>query len=99
MESIKINNSNGYFWKSDKDAPDVFVNEDVNVDFNDIENPFIVEGMLANNEVSYSIKYVDGKYRIKKFVFSEMSKIFDEKIYLSNRIDGKRLVLDRKSVV
>ena len=59
----------GYLWYSDQKTPEVFEQKawdesmlDENV------NPFVIEGQLYDSEnlVSYSIKYVDGKYIIKK---------------------------------
>lgn len=60
----------GYLWYSDQKTPEVFEQKawdesmlDENV------NPFVIEGQLYDSEnlVSYSIKYVDGKYIIKKY--------------------------------
>jgi CRISPR type III-associated protein (TIGR04423 family) len=60
----------GYLWYSDQKTPEVFEQKawdesmlDENV------NPFVIEGQLYDSEnlVSYSVKYVDGKYIIKKY--------------------------------
>lgn len=60
----------GYLWYSDQKTPEVFEQKawdesmlDENV------NPFVIEGQLydKDNLVSYSIKYVDGEYIIKKY--------------------------------
>lgn len=62
---IKKATYQGYIWKSDADAPEV-IDGDYGITIDDKENPFIIEGLLYNeNEaLSYHIKYVDGKYKV-----------------------------------
>lgn len=70
----------GYLWKSDRtgDRVDIFTGDIsmplLNLDEND--NPFIVEGCLydINNRISYIIKYVNGKYRVRKDILADLSR-------------------------
>lgn len=60
----------GYLWYSDQKTPEVFEQKEWNENMLDENvNPFVIEGQLydSDNLVSYSIKYVDGKYIIKKY--------------------------------
>ena len=60
----------GYLWYSDQKTPEVFEQKEWNESMLDENaNPFIIEGQLYDSEnlVSYSIKYVDGKYIIKEY--------------------------------
>lgn len=61
----------------------------------DDTNPFIIEGQLydENNGISYSIKYVDGKYLKKEYhvVSKEEGCEVTKKSYMSNRMNGRVL--------
>lgn len=97
MEIIKAGNYTGYLWYSDSNKPVIFVNgkainNDTQIDFSedyviqDGTNPFIIEGQLFDNNISYSIKFLDGRYMIKKFDLSKMEGEYDELVFLGNRI-------------
>lgn len=60
----------GYMWESDKIAPEIYHGkEEIGFSLTDGENPFIVEGQLYDkeNDLSISIRFVDGKYLITRF--------------------------------
>lgn len=97
MEIIKAGNYTGYLWYSDSNKPVIFVNgkainNDTQINFSedyviqDGTNPFIIEGQLFDNNISYSIKFLDGRYMIKKFDLSKMKGEYDELVFLGNRI-------------
>ena len=95
LNEIKPLSYEGYLWKSDKESPDVFVNEKVSLP-NEDENPFVVEGFLYNKEnaLSYSIKFVDGRYVVQEYTVTDEDKNNPDnqiKTYESNRMDGKKL--------
>lgn len=62
----------GYIWRSDANKPQI-VNGEFELDEPDVENPFIVEGMLydATRCLSISIKYVDGRYLVARHEVTE----------------------------
>jgi len=65
LERIPAGNYEGYLWYSDAEAPKVFPRDGAFTD--DLETatiPFVVEGWLYDreNDTSYAIRYVDGKY-------------------------------------
>lgn len=87
----------GYLWKSDKDKPEVYNNEPVRFP-DEGENTFIAEGFLYNEEkgLSYSIKFVDGKYIVQEFTVTDSDrKNNEEKTYESNRMEGRKLLFLR----
>lgn len=95
-----INKCQGYLWWSDQQKPEVFQNEKFERSFDENKNPFVVEGQLydVDNNMSYSIKYVDGKYLIQQFDVKNDVKDGnptnadnDIKTYLSNRMGGRWL--------
>lgn len=86
----------GYLWWSDKENPDVITGSISGKLPADGDNPFVVEGMLYNEKegISYSIKYVDGEYNVKKYtnVKKDIENNDNEvKEYLSNRMEGRWL--------
>ena len=96
MEPIKIENCEGYIWKSDQQKPEAIEGKPFNKTFDETQNPFIVEGLLYDKDelMSYSIKFIDGKYLIIKnkvekddFTCSDN----EEKCYLSNRLGNRWL--------
>lgn len=95
--SNKINNCHGYIWYSDKNTPEVIYNIDYELPgFENDSNPFIVEGQLygtvEGKKVSYSIKYIDGKYLVQKYDVSQLEKdkiICEPHSYLPNRMEDK----------
>lgn len=95
INEIKSLQFEGYLWMSDEEEPLVYENEIVTLP-KEGDNPFVVEGMLYNKAqgLSYSIKYVDGKYIIQEYVVSEADKKNPDnetKIYESNRMGGRQL--------
>ena len=96
METIQINKCEGYLWWSDQQKPKVYQDELIDICLDETENPFVVEGLLYDeeNKESYSVKYVDGLYLINKYKVDESDFINidnEEKSYLSNRMDGRWL--------
>ena len=109
MDNIRINNTmQGYLWMSDQDAPYVYdkgtISKDekecshapFDLDFSKAQNPFIVEGQLYDETqgISYSIKFVDGKYLVKIYQVdnADLHKTTVEvKEYLSNRMGDRWL--------
>lgn len=92
METIQINKCEGYLWWSDQQKPKVYQDELIDICLDETENPFVVEGLLYDeeNKESYSVKYVDGLYLINKYKVDESDFINidnEEKSYLSNRMD------------
>jgi CRISPR type III-associated protein (TIGR04423 family) len=84
----------GYIWMSDSNKPDILLNSALNKEKFELGNPFVIEGLLYDDEhkLSYNIRYVDGKYFIQCFhVTDEDLKKENCKEYISNRIDGKKL--------
>jgi CRISPR type III-associated protein (TIGR04423 family) len=96
---MKIEKSiyDGYIWYSDKSNPEIFQNQDFEFDADKIGNPFIIEGQLYDEQkkISYSIKFVDGKYICKKYenVCPESADgdSIVKKIFHSNRMDNLKL--------
>lgn len=101
MENYQINisqipvnlNYEGYTWWSNSQKPIVYIanetlpNWPVNTD-----NPFIVEGNLFDkiNQLSYSIKYIDGDYLVMRFDLNELKDSdFILKSYLPNRFPNE----------
>ncbi len=113
MDKITIDRSyEGYLWWSDQDAPKVYVDGKVYIEDRECDdakrefeltngqNPFIVEGQLYDktNHVSYSIKYVDGKYIFKKHIVKPTdisNETIDKNEYLSNRMGNRILKMLR----
>ena len=96
METIKINKCEGYLWWSDQQEPKVYQEEPIDVCLEATQNPFVVEGQLYDKEekISYSIKYVDGQYFIKKYTVKapDFTNPDNEiKSYFSNRVDDRWL--------
>lgn len=72
MKTDKIESAKyqGYYWMSDKTNPTLLDNNSEFYDALNPEcNPFIVEALLYDeeNKVSYSIKYVDGRYIVNRW--------------------------------
>ena len=95
---MKIEKSiyDGYIWYSDKSNPEVFQNKEFEFDTDKIENPFIIEGQLYDDQkmISYSIKFVDGKYICKKYEVESTDfnkKDVEIKTFHANRMDNLKL--------
>lgn len=58
----------GYLWLSNSNKPKVFPTENVDIVLKEDMMPFVVEGQLYDSTtcISYSIRYVDGKYLVYK---------------------------------
>ena len=96
MNTIKINQCQGYLWLSNQQKPEVFQNEKFEKSFDETKNPFVVEGQLydVDKKKSYSIKFVDGKYLIKSFDVTDddfRNPYTENKKYLSNRMGDRWL--------
>lgn len=96
METIKINNCEGYLWWSDQENPEIYDGDVLDISLDETKNPFIVEGQIYDKEenMSYSIKYVDGQYLINKYKVETSdftNKDHELKSFLSNRMDGRWL--------
>ena len=92
METIEKAPYEGYIWFSDRRKPLVISpDKPYEADLRDTDNPFIVEGNLWNetSNVSIMIKYVDGKYIVRRTeVTDECKKNATEKEFIAHRIDG-----------
>ena len=96
MEPIKIEKCEGYLWWSDLQEPKVYCGEKMDQSFDENANPFVVEGQLfdKDNNVSYSIKYIDGEYIVEKFEVQDddfTNPNNETKTYLSNRMGDRWL--------
>ena len=92
METIDKAGYEGYVWMSDRQEPSVISpDEAFEMTLCDNDNPFVVEGNLwdATNRVSIMIKYVDGKYIVRRTeVTDECRKNATRKEFLPHRIEG-----------
>lgn len=70
---------------SDAANPQVFQNETIDLSFDAIENPFVMEGNVADKDVSYSIRYVDGHYIVRQYNLHEDVE-YTEQVYLPHRM-------------
>lgn len=111
METIKIDKCLGYIWMSSTESPEVYEGKKFNIVLDETKNPFVVEAQLYDTEqhLSYSIKYVDGKYlvgktEIEKDVLDALSGeekeyvrsegcVVEKKLYFANSKDNKELWL------
>ena len=96
METIKINNCEGYLWWSDQKEPKVYDGDALDISLDETKNPFVVEGQLYDKDEkkSYSIKYADGQhiiniYKVETNDFT--NKDTEPKTFLSNRMEGRWL--------
>lgn len=90
----------GYIWMSDATQPTVLNKEPISIDLSDGTNPFVIEAELFDeiNNISYSVRFVDGQTKVRKFEVDEL-KLFGEQTlsYVSHRIgDGIKLKFYRK---
>lgn len=96
MEPIKIKKCEGYLWWSDQQEPKIYDGAAFDICFDETKNPFVVEGQLYDKDenLSYSIKYVDGKYLISKYKVESSDRTNKDnelKSFLSNRMGNRRL--------
>ncbi|KAA6329355.1 hypothetical protein EZS27_021834 [termite gut metagenome] len=90
-------NYTGYLWMSDEQTPKTYCNQpiDKELERTDNQNPFIIEGQLycEEKQLSYNIKYVDGKYMVTAYNLETFkNEIFDEKEYIPNRIPASHII-------
>jgi CRISPR type III-associated protein (TIGR04423 family) len=97
MEIIEIKEPcEGYIWRSDKENPEVFYNEPINLLLDEGKNSFVIEGQLyVKDKMSYSIKYVDGKYFVTKYDLGNFSSDYELKEYIPNRITKAGIVINK----
>ena len=92
MEKIDKAGYEGYVWMSDRQEPSVIrPDEEFEMTLCDEDNPFVVEGNLwdAATGLSIMIKYVDGKYIVRRTeVTDECKKNATRKEFLPHRIEG-----------
>lgn len=87
----------GYLWYSDSQLPMVLTGDkDFELDVENRQNPFIVEGQLysAETSVSLSIRYIDGAYHVYRHEVkpSELQLHADDLVeYRSLRMQGRTL--------
>lgn len=81
----------GYLWYSDKNEPNVILDEEFELEISDDENPFVIEGQLFDGKTSISIKYVDGKYIVRRYNLSELDGVVQDQVFLSHRMDNRQL--------
>ncbi len=89
----KIENCEGYIWRSDAETPIIIKSSDV-VELNNGEIPFVIEGQLFDGKTSYSIKYVDGTYIVKEYTVNvtDYNHVnINKKQYQGHRMEGRIL--------
>ena len=89
----KIENCEGYIWRSDAETPVIITSSDV-VELNNGEIPFVIEGQLFDGKTSYSIKNVDGNYIVNEYTVNgtDYNHVnIDKKHYQSHRMEGRIL--------
>ena len=81
----------GYLWRSDSSEPQV-IDGEFELEAEDAENPFIVEGMLydADRALSIMIKYVDGHYLVSRHEVTE-AEARGAETYIGKRMQGRNL--------
>lgn len=71
----------GYLWWSHATSPEVYQNQQLPEWPEEKSNPFIIEGQLydKSNKKSFSIRFVDGEYIIRKYDLEKMELEIQEK--------------------
>ena len=101
VNQIEKGNYEGYLWYSDKQEPEVLMHTTLEMNLDSMANPFIVEAQLYNKEarISYSIKYVDGKYLAYRYddvapeaPWATAEQVIESQTYCSNRMGNLELV-------
>lgn len=97
MKTEKINNIpagsyEGYYWLSNADKPVVIDGYFNGLRLNSDDNPFVIEAQLFDreNNVSFSVKYVDGKYYAYCYNLNDATGDKEEvkvQKYCSNQMD------------
>ena len=93
---ITINKCEGYVWKSNANEPKIYEGKPADITLDENKNPFIIEAQLCDTEhkVSYSVKYVDGKYIVAKHDFKDSdfnSSTVTRKEFVGHRMKGHDL--------
>lgn len=91
----------GYLWYSDAQEPTIFNGNELTEDICSDQNPvipFIIEGYLRTGNDSYSIRMIDGEYRINHFVVPDSKEPYTEYSlvsYLPNRFECSDVKIDK----
>lgn len=88
----------GYLWYSDKAKPRIYHNESLEENWSS-QHPFVVEGwLLDEQEQSYFIRCLEGKYYISSFDLKELEASEDEYLldgrqrFIAHRLDEIRSI-------
>ena len=85
----------GYIWMSDQPKPEIFDKDnDKELILDDTKNPFVIEGQLCDGKKSYSIKFVDGEYKVITYDVTD-DDLENAKPYYPNRMNKKLLFNQR----
>ena len=89
----------GYLWMSNQPNPTVIYDESVELSLDNNSNPFVVEGHLyVKDKLSYSIKYVDGSYILKRYDLTSLPKEWVKedgvRKFVANRLKKDDLTID-----
>lgn len=97
MKKIEKSIYTGYLWESHKKEPQLYYEEELEKEFDDHENPFIIEGWLTNGSKSHYIRYVDGQHMIKTFDLDDLRSSIrrEEKKYLPSFKGCKKLCFEQ----
>ena len=94
----------GYLWYSDCKEPKVLEQVPFECKLEEQKNPFIVEAQLYDSyaKVSYSVKYVDGRYIAHRYETIELgtqtndsSIQIEEQTFCANRMGSRMLVFQQ----
>lgn len=89
----------GYIWDSNKKQP-LVLNQVMSdkLEFSASDNPFVVESQLYDVEkkISYSFKYVDGKYLFMKYEMDHLIGSFVTKQYIASFNNAPGLLVFRQ---
>jgi len=77
-DKIPKSNYTGYLWYSDAVEPQLYYETEGEFTFDDVKNPFVVEGWLTDGKKSYQIKYADGKHHIFSYDLEELKQLKHE---------------------
>lgn len=97
MEKISLQKCQGYLWYSDSQKPRVFIDEPIEIEFDEQKTPLVIEGQLFAPDASesFSIKYADGQYFIHRYSEGESNDTIYEGS-IEQYIPNVRLELDDK---
>lgn len=92
IEEIKALKYQGYYWYSDKSSPTTLDKALFKADLISPDGTFIVEAHLYNQEeeLSYSIKYIDGEHWIAEINLKGITQLkdyIDRKEYFTHDIE------------